>query len=357
MGGITWNHLTGLLVLPLLAACASIGPGTVQRDRFDYNAAVAYSWKEQTLLNMVKSRYMDMPVFLDIAQIVGSYTLQGTASAGYTANVGSTDRGPSSLGDFAALGASGSWSDRPTITYTPLTGARFNKNLMTPIPPSSVLFMMEADWPVDLVWRLTVQGVNGIDATGPTADRYDRLVTLLRQLQLKQDIGMRVEKIKSTEDDTLLFFKAAGPPDPQVEAMGKELRDILGLPEKRSEYRVIYGLQPMEGGEIAILTRSMLQILVLMGSAVEVPEPDLREGRAAPPLLTVTQSGRGSLRVKYSEKRPADAYAAVPYRKGWYRIDDRDLDSKRTFMLMMLLFTLTETGGREGLPLVTIPAG
>ena len=168
---------------------------------------------------------------------------------------------------------------------------------------------------------------------------------------------MRVEKIKSTEDDTLLFFKAAGPPDPQVEAMGKELRDILGLPEKRSEYRVIYGLQPMEGGEIAILTRSMLQILVLMGSAVEVPEPDLREGRAAPPLLTVTQSGRGSLRVKYSEKRPADAYAAVPYRKGWYRIDDRDLDSKRTFMLMMLLFTLTETGGREGLPLVTIPAG
>ena len=56
-------------------------------------------------------------------------------------------------------------------------------------------------------------------------------------------------------------------------------------------------------------------------------------------------------------QRPADALVLVPYRGGWFWIDDRDMASKRTFALVMIFSTLSETGGREGLPLVTIPAG
>ena len=50
----------------LLPACTSMGPGTVPRDRFDYNTAISDSWKQQTLLNVVKLRYADMPLFEDI---------------------------------------------------------------------------------------------------------------------------------------------------------------------------------------------------------------------------------------------------------------------------------------------------
>ena len=45
------------------------------------------------------------------------------------------------------------------------------------------------------------------------------------------------------------------------------------------------------------------------------------------------------------------------YRNHWYYIDDRDFQSKRAFTFLMVLFSLTETGGRESLPLVTIPGG
>ena len=47
---------------------------------------------------------------------------------------------------------------------------------------------------------------------------------------------------------------------------------------------------------------------------------------------------------------------AIYYRDRWFWIDDRDLKTKRAFAFMMLLFTLSETGEKENLPLITIPA-
>jgi hypothetical protein len=63
-----------------VAGC-SIGPSTVSRDRFDYSAAIAESWKRQMLLNLVKLRYGDPPVFLDVGQVVSGYTVQSTFTA------------------------------------------------------------------------------------------------------------------------------------------------------------------------------------------------------------------------------------------------------------------------------------
>jgi hypothetical protein len=52
-----------LLFLGFVSGCASIGPATMARDRFDYTTAISDSWKAQMLLNVVKLRYADAPVF------------------------------------------------------------------------------------------------------------------------------------------------------------------------------------------------------------------------------------------------------------------------------------------------------
>ena len=49
--------------LAMMASCTQIGPRSLPRDRFNYNTAIANSWKEQTLLNIVKIRYADMPLY------------------------------------------------------------------------------------------------------------------------------------------------------------------------------------------------------------------------------------------------------------------------------------------------------
>ena len=57
-----------------------MGPGTVTRDRFDYAGSVGESWKSQMLLNLVKIRYGDIPVFMDVGQVVAGYSMQRTVS-------------------------------------------------------------------------------------------------------------------------------------------------------------------------------------------------------------------------------------------------------------------------------------
>src|SRR6185437_661626 len=81
LGPRTVARLFGLALLLPVMACGSIGPGSVPRDRTDYIGAVAESWKEQTLLNVVRLRYGDAPTFLDVSSVISAYTFQGQLSA------------------------------------------------------------------------------------------------------------------------------------------------------------------------------------------------------------------------------------------------------------------------------------
>ena len=65
----------GLLVL---AGCATrVGPRTIPPARFNYNEMIARSLNEQLLLNLVRLRYRDTPLFVDVGGVVAQYTVTG----------------------------------------------------------------------------------------------------------------------------------------------------------------------------------------------------------------------------------------------------------------------------------------
>jgi hypothetical protein len=53
---------------------------------------------------------------------------------------------------------------------------------------------------------------------------------------------------------------------------------------------------------------------------------------------------------------PQDAYVAVQYDRRWFWIADTDIQSKNTFAIIMLLFSIADTGVKGSTPIVTIPA-
>jgi len=355
------NLLLGLTLLGV-AGC-TIGPSTMTRDRFEYTAAVAESWKSQMLLNLVKLRYSDTPVFLDVGQIVSGYTVQSTFSA--TGNVFSTSGVvPGVPNSSLGLNAQGQFTDRPTITYTPLMGERFARSLMTPVPPSAILSLIQAGYPIDLTLRLVVHTLNGIQnrfggaaRRRPADPEFYELLERLRRIQNSGAIGIRVQRVGREEATVITLRRKV---EPSVETEVLMVRQLLGLDPQGDEFRVVYGSVAADAKELAMLTRSILDILIDLASFITVPEAHVQERRVAP--TAEPDVGPGGpvpplVRILSSPEKPGDAYVAVPYRGHWYWIDDRDMPSKGLFSFLMFIFTLVETGEKGAPPIVTIPAG
>jgi hypothetical protein len=347
-------------VIQLLAAlavfgCAPIGPATIARDRFDYNTAVADSWKRQMLLNIVKIRYGDAPIFLDVASITNQYSFEsevkGTLGWSFPPNANRQE-----------VGGTGRYYDRPTITYTPLSGEKFARNLMTPVAPDTVMALVEGGYPIDLVFRLMVHSVNGVRNQFGGAARMRRadpeffpLLANLREVQASGAVTMRIKKIGPQAALVMVFSKA---PSPDLAKKMSEIRHALNLREGDGEFQVVYGSIAASDSEIALMTRSVFEVLSDISSTVEVPVKHVTEQRAAPSLPVEWQGvNRPLIHVKAAPQNPADAFAAVQYRDTWFWIDDRDFASKGIFSFLLFVMTLTESGGKDGAPVLTISAG
>ncbi len=344
-----------------VAACSSIGPATVVRDRTDYGSSIGNSWKEQTLLNIVKLRYADMPIFLEVAQVIAGYKLQSLINGSFTGG----NSNASQIGPFTASGsatAGSTYTDQPTVVYSPLTGVDFLKRLMTPIPPSSVMFMLQTGYSATRVMPILLDSINGLsngsNRLKRAADpRFLRLVRIISEAQLANTIETRIERPKGGTETSLIIF----PPvqNPAAIARRQEITKLLGLKPDLRELKVYYGAYSGKDDEVDMKTRSMLEIMIEFAAAVQVPESDISEGRASPGAVNSRREEPPSgppMRIRVSDTPPKDAYVAAQYNHRWYWIADTDIQSKTTFGFLMMLFSISETGIKGAAPVITIPA-
>ena len=350
-----------ILSLSIVTGCGSLGPTTVGRDRFDYVSAISESLKQQILLNIVKIRYADVPVFLDVGQVISGYELEGTLSAG---GVISNKTAPNATGDFVDLRAGGRYLDRPTITYSPLRGADFIRMMMTPFPPGSIMFLIEAGWPVDVLLQVGVQAINGLrnekgGMHGHPADpEFIEVIRLLKNIQIAGGVGFKVQQEKEVQEASVLMFHTRRMTPETVRDIAA-VKQLLRLNPEATDIRVTYGADAQSDREIALHTRSAYQVLVDLSMQVAVPPEHIADRRtialtaiepegtaALPPLITIHSNA----------ERQTDPFVQVKYRGYWYWVDDRDLLSKRVFTFLTVLFTLSETGEKIQKPILTIRA-
>ena len=333
-----------------------IGPHSVPHDRADYSLALSDSWKEQTLLNIVKFRYVDPPIFVDVGSIVSSYSLSQNASVGGTFVPSGSNN--------ATIGGSVAFSTNPTVTYTPLTGNEYVKGLVTPLPPFLVFSAIQNGSPADSILLASVTSINGLrnqsvslEGIKPADAEFNRVRELMQVIQESGAVQLYVKVDATNSQQSQIIALRSKDVAPDILANIMELRRLLHLNPDATELKLVAAPLPSSDTEIAVQTRSMIQLLATMAAQVEVPSEDLASHRAFPGF----ERGRAVpgivplIRIHSEKKKPEGSFVSVYYRNTWFWIDDGDLLSKRSFAQLMQLFTMVDTGARAGQPVLTIP--
>lgn len=348
---------TPVLFVAALAATgclrAPLGPKTIPPARLNYNEAISRSWDEQLLLNLVRLRYRDNPLFVDVTSVSASYELNRNASVGFR----STGRDLDLTEMSGGLGMA--FNEKPIVTYNYLRGEEFAQRLLSPVAPITIAALGQAGWSVERLLLCCVQSVNGVAnavaAAGPTPDyvpeyeAFHRLAGIARRLQLANALHVDLDDKNSP---VLIVSPTAGPD-------ADELRRMLSV-DKSPEYRLVAGRHRREPSEIAIQGRSLLAVMYFLSQAVEVPAADIDAGK-----VTRTRSPDGGvfewsrvvgplLRIASGPEAPAESAVRVAFRGHWFWIEDSDLNSKTTFGLLRLLLFLKSGDTKEPSPLITI---
>ena len=341
-----------LAVCATLLACTSTGPRTLPRDRLDYSDAVATSWQRQMLLNIVKLRYGEMPMFLDVASVINQYTLEGGLSGLLS---------PEGDNEYFARGT---FTDRPTVTYTPLTGEAFTTSLLTPLSPAAIFSLVQSGWQVDEVLRICVRQINGINNQSAglvksVADpEFIDLLDGLAQLQRGGALSLRLTATDDPETVQLESTTYISIGDPPEELVPESLRvkSILGLEPAIDEMTLVFGGKARDSSEIAMLSRSVLDIMLEMAYSATVPEQDIAEGRAGNSIYDTVEGSRvpRMVHIHSGSDVPDGTRISVRYRDMWFWIDDTDMKSKLNLAFLLTLFSLSEGSGSGESPLLTI---
>ena len=319
-------------------SCSSLGHRTVRDDQFNYGAAIASASAEQLLMNMVRLRYDVPPVFLTVSSVISQY--RQSTSLSLRAGLGTSATGD----DTGSVGVGAVWVDRPTITYTPVTGRDFARTFLTPLQPQQIFALLQSGWPADLVVRLSLVSINGVKnevsrpARRQLADpAFWELMEVMRRLREASALATRPSPEGSDSGASLFLRDEDVTPD--IAADQKRFRELLSLGSGQHDFRLTAGLIAERAGDIAVLTRSIRDIMLNLAWRFDVPPEHVTEGRTAESFV----SPAPLIQVHFADSRPSEAYVAVESRGIWFYIDDRDRTSKRAFSFLHMLLSLTET--------------
>ena len=388
-----------------LAGCARWGAAVLEDNHVAFNTSVAETMDRQMLLNIVRMSQRRPTQWMTVSLI----NVQSTVGAGATGAVTVPPGG--AVG--GVTGGSMSFSYTPNITFVPQQGERLARELMSPIPVSTVERLVSAGWPLPLVTLMCIEKIGnvegfdvssgeGIALNGPD---FGRLLKILRNLesrhllslsQVPESITWNSEPIPRAEvtlDRIISSSKGGGAfvrrPDGNYDYRtieripvityyagiesapeAKELQRLLGLPPRADSYRMVASEDIWPGETLSIRARSFVATLHLLAMGVD-GEP----GAPPPPTDIDTEaelydrmaqiesdhdlsgSVRAVFRVYCGKSKPADALVAVNDGRHWYWIDPDDHTSRVLFAMVRDMYDLQITAEGQSTPVLTLPVG
>ena len=343
-----------------LSGCAQFGPKAIEASRTDYNIAMHRTEEEQSLLNLVRLRYGDRPYFLEATALNTQFSIAPSLEVRSTVNPDAAD--------IYNIGGRLAFEEKPTISYAPLTGEAFVRQVLSRISLETILLLDSSGWRTERVLRLCVEKLNNLDnaarASGPTpligadTSAFMRAISLISAFLESGDLRF-YQKPSEENQNVVAVFSESSRSTPEY----RELTQLLEIEPGLDEYALAANAVNNDGATISFATRSFMGVLYFLSLAVDVPEAHLAAGIAA---TTKTAGGtpfdwgvvtQDLLKIRSVSTKQESANVGVKYRGTWFYIDDTDVKSKSTFALLGQLFALQSKNDGSNAPILTLPLG
>lgn len=372
----------------LLTGC-SVGPRMLRQGHLEYNISVKAASDEELLLNIIRLRYLDTIEFL----ATNSISAQTSVSVSLGGRFG-TDRGATTNLVIPDL----TFSDRPTFTFTPQRGREFAQRLTKPVDIDTFAYLAASDWPINHLLILLGSEINGIvNEPGFSVVEFNRVARSLLDMQKKGDLLVGFMERQEYLSDPIDAHRITGSDMLKAANSGYRFRNLpdrdqvrltrtipqpvmwirhdrLGVVSQvRKALRLAEDSQPpydirtgaglyrreIDYRSIVIRTRSILGAIVYLSQAVHPPESHLESKIATRewPLPGGINDLSSFFNIQSSRERPM-ASLAVKYRDFWFYIDETDMASKSTFLVLSEFYRLAISDSRPGqVPVLTLPVG
>jgi hypothetical protein len=132
-------RLIAWLMGSLLAGCAVVGPPSIRNGRAVYNDAINDTNNQQLLMVVIRSRYAENSSLLAVSSVTANVSV--VTSAGVQFGFGNESNYSGNLVPFSA-GAI--YEENPTISYTPVEGQKYLRQLTAPVSLSVLMPLSEA---------------------------------------------------------------------------------------------------------------------------------------------------------------------------------------------------------------------
>ncbi|MBT8367027.1 MAG: hypothetical protein KJP23_20235 [Deltaproteobacteria bacterium] len=345
-------------ILGVLCGCAVVGPTSISMGRADYNEAINKTDDDQMLMSIVRGRYGETFSLLAVTGVAANVRF-GT-NAGVNIGFGPDENYAGNLVPFSGGLA---YEENPTITYAPVQGEQYARQLLSPIPLDFLLLLVRSMVKPDALLTLLVSRINDLQnpdfLPAPSVEpdarfiQYVELVTELRSAGVMQWVN---DPRKEVEFVIVISGYA-----PEYSQTVREYLALLGLPMPADESKdiilpVYFAVKGRELGGIGISTRSTFDLIEILRAAIELPQKHNRAGLAInyPP---VGLAGK-DIRIRSSPDKPKTASLAVKYRGYWFYIDETDQPTKLFFRSVRLFWSFSiahSTDQSIAAPVLTIP--
>jgi hypothetical protein len=352
------KFVVGLVVLILgITSCSHLGTVVLPPDRLAYNRAILESDEQQTLLNIVRLRYTDTPYFMTVNNVVSQFSFGNNYSVGV-----SNSAGPPSL--LGTGNASVSYSEAPTITYTPLQGEDYVNRLLTPVDLNVLLMLFRSGWSVYHVTRVVVQRFGPLDNASLASRAVSGRIPIYKEFQQHMAVFRRMQNLNNIElrkdlIDNVMAIRVHFKKYSLLTAKERLMLSKFGVSAHSPDFWLV-SAAPTAKNQVYVETRTVLGLIYFLSKGVDVPAEDVMKKQVR---MTCYPDGKlfnwhdvtkDIMRVRVSKAKPEDAYVAVMYRGSWFYIEQCDFSSKETLNLLGMIMGIYQTKIQITPPVFTI---